>query len=170
MFLVLGVAKVSQCFLTENLYDKFSVTGPRDNILFMDKLNSVLVFLCTLSIALIAIFSGAGSATGSVPIGNTGVSLHATNTLPLILAIVWLLAWHRFIVLSLHENKPQIDKLILARINESEFVRKVFNSKHFGFPGPVGTSKWGWPDPQIPNGSPGNFVYYHDPFPISMPG
>ncbi|WP_196004769.1 hypothetical protein [Citrobacter freundii] len=130
----------------------------------MDKVNTVLVLLITLSLALIAIFTGIGSVSGSIPIGNSGVSLQATKTFPLLLIIFWLFVWQRFMVLSLHENKPIIDKLILKKINQSTLVYKIFSAKKAGFPGGVGISKWGWNDGSIPHDAPGNHIHYERGF------
>lgn len=126
----------------------------------MDKVNTVLVLLITLSLALIAIFTGTGSVSGTIPIGSSGVSFQATKAIPLILIVLWLLLWQRFMVLSMHENKPEIDKLIQNKLNISGFVHKVFSAKKAGFPGAYGVHKWGWPDPKIPQTAAGNYVHY----------
>ncbi|MHA1091678.1 hypothetical protein LL024_06970 [Enterobacter ludwigii] len=126
----------------------------------MDKVNTVSILLISLSLALIAIFLGIGSVSGSIPIGNSGVSLQATKTFPFILIIFWLFVWQRFTVLSLHENRPTIDKLILDKINISDLVHSVFSAKKFGFPGAYTVCKWGWNDPSIPKGAPGNYIHY----------
>lgn len=129
-------------------------------ILYMDKVNTVLVLLITLSLALIALFTGTGSVSGAIPIGSTGVSFQAPKAIPLILTVIWLLLWQRFMVLSLHENKPEIDKLIQNKLNASGFVHKVFSAKKVGFPGAYGVSKWAWADPKIPQTVAGNYVHY----------
>ena len=126
----------------------------------MDKVNTVLVFLITLSLALIALFTGTGSVSGSIPIGSSGVSFQAPKALPLILMVIWLLLWQRFMVLSMHENKPEIDKLIQTQLNASGFVNKAFSAKKVGFPGAYGVSKWGWNDPKISQAAAANYVHY----------
>lgn len=126
----------------------------------MDKVNTVLVLLITLSLALIALFTGAGSVSGTIPIGSSGVSFQAPKAIPLILTGIWLLLWQRFMVLSMHENKPEIDELIQNKLNASGFVHKVFSAKKAGFPGVYGVSKWGWNDPKIPQAAAGNYVHY----------
>lgn len=103
----------------------------------MDKVNTVLVLLITLSLALIALFTGMGSVAGAIPIGSTGISFQAPKAIPLILTVIWLLLWQRFMVLSLHENKPEIDKLIQNKLNASGFVHKVFSAKKLGFQEPM---------------------------------
>ncbi|HII3188677.1 hypothetical protein LCD39_06955 [Enterobacter asburiae] len=130
----------------------------------MDKVNTVATLLIMLSLALMAIFLGIGSVSGSIPIGNSGVSLRATETFPLILLIFWLIVWQRFTVLSLHENRPTIDKLILDKINNSSLVHSVFSAKKTGFPSAYAVSKWGWNDPYIPKGAPGNYIHYERRF------
>lgn len=126
----------------------------------MDKVNTILVLLITLSLALIALFTGTGSVSGTLPIGSTGVTFQAPKAIPLILTVIWLLLWQRFMVLSMHENKPEIDKLITNKLNASGFVSRVFSPKTAGFPGTYGVCKWPWPDVKIPQTAAGNYVHY----------
>lgn len=126
----------------------------------MDKVNTVLVLLIMLSLALIALFTGTGSVSDTLPIGSSGVSFQAPKAIPLILTVIWLLLWHRFMVLSLHENKPVIDKLIQGKLNTSGFVHKAFSAKKAGFPGVYGVCKWPWKDPNIPSSASANYVHY----------
>lgn len=129
-------------------------------ILYMDKVNTVLVLLITVSLALIALFTGTGSVSDTIAIGGSGVSFQAPKAVPLILAFVWLLLWQRFMVLSLHENKPEIDKLIQNKLNDSGFVHKAFSAKKAGFPGAYAVCKWPWPDFKIPQTAAGKYVHY----------
>ncbi|WP_423732328.1 hypothetical protein [Hafnia paralvei] len=129
-------------------------------ILYMDKVNTVLVLLITLSLALIALFTGTGSVSDTIAIGGSGVSFQTPKAVPLILTVVWLLLWQRFMVLSLHENKPEIDRLIQTKLNTSGFVHKAFSAKKAGFTGAYGVKKWAWADPKIPQAAAGNYVHY----------
>lgn len=126
----------------------------------MDKVNTVLVFLITSSLALIALFTGTGSVSDTIAIGGSGVSFQTPKAVPLILTVVWILLWQRFMVLSLHENKPEIDKLIQNKLNASGFVHKAFSAKKAGFPGAYGVNKWAWADPKIPQAAAGDYVHY----------
>ena len=89
----------------------------------MDKVNTILVLLITFSLALIALFTGTGSVSGTLPIGSSGVTFLAPKAIPLILIVIWLLLWQRFMVLSMHENKPEIDKLITNKLNLEEILK-----------------------------------------------
>lgn len=126
----------------------------------MDKVNTVLVLLITLSLALIALFTGTGSISETIAIGGSGVSFQTPKAVPLILTVVWLLLWQRFMVLSLHENKPEIDKLIQNKLNTSGFVHKAFSAKKAGFPGAYAVNKWPWADPKIPHAAGAKYVHY----------
>lgn len=126
----------------------------------MEDIKSSRNWLLLSSLTILLFSAGWASFSDSIDIGNTGLKMTAMSIAPYLLIAFWLYSWQRFYVISKHVNKPQIDSMISGKVNSSLFVFLVFPPKSFGLIAACGIGKWGWPHPEIPKPTPGNYVFY----------
>ncbi|EOC1611847.1 hypothetical protein ACI49Z_003573 [Cronobacter turicensis] len=136
----------------------------------MEDKKAVSRLLVCSSVGLMLLLGGWASFREFIPVGVPGLKLTSLQVAPYILTAFWLFFWFRFYVLSRHEDKPEIDKLISEKINSNpnnnqhDLIRSVFPPSKYGLKIPVVVRRWAWQCEELPVSAPLHYVVYQRNF------
>lgn len=136
----------------------------------MDDKKAVSRLLVGSSVGLMLLLGGWASFKDFIPVGVPGLKLTSLKIAPYLLTVFWLFFWFRFYVLSRHEDKPEIDKLISYIINvnpnnsQHDFIRSVFPPNQYGLKKPVIVRRWTSKGEELPKNAPLHYVVYRRMF------